>query len=90
MAGPKAYFRLLLAIACIVVSLAAMINVFADNADVEAKAKDIACTRGACSIARVDRTPIAQTFEFRTTQGTVTIRCARGAVFFGEYGCEKR
>jgi len=89
-AGPKAYLRLLLAIACIVVSLAAMINVFADNADVLAKAKEIACTKGACDVARVDRTPFAQTFDFRTTPGTVTVRCARGAVFFGEYACTKQ
>ena len=52
MAGPKAYLRLLLAIACIVVSLAAMINVFADNADVVNSAKGIACKTGACDILR--------------------------------------
>jgi hypothetical protein len=90
MAGPKAYVRLFLAIACIVVSLAAMINVFADNAEVQAKAKGIACSTGACDIARVDRTPFAQTFDFRTTPGMVTIRCARGAIFFGEYECAKQ
>ena len=90
MAGPKAYLRLFLAIACIVVSLAAMINVFADNAEVVATAKGIACATGACDIARADRTPFAQTFDFRTTQGMVTVRCARGAVFFGEYACSKQ
>jgi|SRR6266404_3730343 len=67
MAGPKAYLRLFLAIACIVVSLAAMVNVFADNDDVLAKAKGIACPSGPCDLARVDRTPFAQTFDFRTT-----------------------
>jgi hypothetical protein len=90
MAGPKAYLRLLLAIACIVVSLAAMINVFADNADVVNSAKGIACKTGACDIARSDRTPFAQTFDFRTTQGMVTIRCARAAIFFGDYACSKQ
>ena len=39
----KSYLRLFLAIACIVVSLAAMINVFADNDEVLAQAKAIAC-----------------------------------------------
>jgi hypothetical protein len=90
MAGPKAYLRLFLAIACIVVSLAAMINVFADNAEVQAKAKGIACPTGPCDIARVDRNPFAQTFDFRTTPGMVTVRCARGAIFFGEYECAKQ
>jgi hypothetical protein len=89
-AGYKAYLRLFLAIACVVVSIAAMINVFADNGDVFAKAKDIACSKGACDLARVDRTPFAQTYEFRTTPGMVTIRCARGTIFFGEYVCSKQ
>jgi hypothetical protein len=89
MAQPKAYLRLFLAIACIVVSLAAMLNVFADNAEVLAKAKAIGCGNGPCDLARVDRTPFAQTFDFRTTPGVVTVRCARDAIFFGEYGCAK-
>jgi hypothetical protein len=89
MAGPKAYLRLFVAIACIAVSLAAMLNVFADNADVLAKAKGIACADGPCDLARLDRTPFAQTFDFRTTPGVITVRCARGAIFFGEYGCAK-
>jgi hypothetical protein len=90
MAGPQAYLRLLLAIACIVVSLAAMINVFADNAEVEASAKAVACPSGPCDKASVDRTPFAQTFNYRTTKGMVTVRCARGAIFFGEYGCTRQ
>lgn len=90
MAGPAAYLRLFVAIACIVVSLAAMVNVFADNADVLAKAKTIACAGGACDLARVDRTPFAQTYDFRTAPGMVTIRCAREAIFFGEYGCARQ
>jgi len=90
MAGPKAYLRLFVAIACVVVSVAAMINVFADNDDVLAKAKEIACAGTRCDLARVDRTPFAQTFDFRTTPGMVTIRCARGTVFFGEYACVRK
>ena len=90
MAGPKAYLRLLLAVACIVVSLAALINVFSDNADVLARAKAVGCPTGPCNEARVDRTPFAQTFDFRTTPGMVTVRCARGAIFFGEYDCKKQ
>jgi hypothetical protein len=90
MAGSKGYIRLALTTACIVVSLAAMINVFADNGDVLEKAKGIACKTGACDVARVDRTPLAQTFDFRTAAGTVTIRCARGAVLFGDYACAKQ
>ena len=89
MAEPKAYLRLVVALACIVVSLAAMINVFADNSEVLAKAQGVGCGGGVCDLARLDRTPFAQTFDFRTKIGTVTVRCARAAIFFGEYACAK-
>lgn len=91
MSSTKSYLRLFLAIACIVVSLAAMINVFGDNDEVLAKAKEIACApKAACDLARMDRSPFAQTFDFRTTPGSVTVKCTRGAIFFGEYACEKK
>jgi hypothetical protein len=85
----KGYLRLFITLACLVVSAGAMLNVFADNADVEAAAKGVACPSGPCDLAHVDRTPLAQTFEYRTTPGMVTVRCARGAIVFGEYVCAR-
>ncbi|HEX9295612.1 MAG TPA: hypothetical protein VF881_07250 [Polyangiaceae bacterium] len=91
MAGYKGYLRLFLAIACIAVSLAAMVNVFADNGEVLARAKETGCAAGAaCDLARMDRTPFAQTFDFRSKPGPVSVRCARSAIFFGEYACSKQ
>ena len=85
----KSYARLFLAFACLVISVAALFNVFSDNDDVRAKAKDVGCTK-ACDLAEGDRTPFAQTFKFRSTNGMVTVRCARAAIFFGDYACEKQ
>jgi hypothetical protein len=90
MIAAKSYARLALACACIVVSLAAMINVFGDNADVLTRARALGCQKASCDLARVDRTPFAQTYDFRSTTGLVTVRCARGAIFFGEYVCAKQ
>ena len=90
MSAGKSYFKLVLALACIAVSFSAMLNVFADNSEVFNKAKEVACVKGACDLARVDRTPVAQTYDFRTKQGTVSIRCTRAGVFVGEYGCTKQ
>jgi hypothetical protein len=91
MSSGRSYARLALALACIVVSIAAMINVFGDNDDVMAKAKELACApKVACALARVDRSPFAQTFDFHSTPGSVTVKCARAAIFFGDYGCEKK
>ncbi len=90
MAGYKGYLRLFVAIACIVVSLAAMLNVYADNAEVQARAKEVACAGASCELARMDRTPFAQTFDFRSKPGPVSVRCSRAAIFFGEYSCSRQ
>lgn len=90
MTAAKAYLRLAVVIACIVVSVAAMLNVFADNADVLANAKELGCPKATCTLTRMERTPFAQTFEFQSTLGAVAVRCARGTIFFGEYGCTKQ
>jgi len=51
----------------------------------------VALMMAACrDLARMDRTPFAQTFDFRSTSGVVSVRCARAAVFFGEYGCARQ
>jgi hypothetical protein len=85
----RGYLRTFLAFLCVVISIAALINVFADNADVVARAKTLACPKGDCQLARGDRSPFAQTYDFRAASGTVTVRCARGAIFFGDYECTK-
>jgi hypothetical protein len=89
MSSSKPYLRLLLAMACVVVSIAALLNVFADNDDVVAQAKARACPTGPCDMARMDRSPFAQTFAFRAQAGEVTVRCSRATVFFGAYSCAR-
>ena len=83
------YARLAVAVACSVVSVAALLNVFANNEEVVAKAKQLACGNQTCSLTRMDRTPFAQTFELQAARAVVSVRCARSAVFFGEYTCSK-
>jgi len=39
---------------------------------------------------RMERTPLAQTFDFATTKKQVTVQCARSAILIGEYRCEVR
>lgn len=82
--------RAALFLACIVLSVASLINVFGDNDDVQARAKMMACPAVAqCGLTHMARTPFAQTFDYTTRSGTTTIRCARTAIFFGEYDCQK-
>jgi hypothetical protein len=42
------------------------------------------------SKTRMERTPIAQTFDFTTSKKQVQVRCTRSAVLVGDYACEVR
>ncbi|MCC6555213.1 MAG: hypothetical protein IT372_19800 [Polyangiaceae bacterium] len=79
---------------CVLFSVAAVYNVFADNAEVEQQARAVACgDQGAsCSpqMTRMERTPFGQTFEFATAKRTVGVRCTRAFVLAGEYSCALR
>lgn len=81
--------RLLVTLACVVVSGAALLNVFAANDDVLASAKRVACGQRPCTLTHMERTPFAQTFELQSGTTVTAVRCARTAVFFGKYVCAK-
>ena len=85
----RSYLKSFFILSVVVASVAGMVNVFSDNADVVAKAKEIGCPRPACTLTRMERTPFAQTFEFQSTLGTVGVKCIRSSIFFGDYGCVK-
>ena len=39
---------------------------------------------------RMERTPLAQTFDFATPGHPITVRCSRSAILVGDYSCELR
>jgi len=81
---------------CVLFTAAGAFNVLSDNAEVEHLAQEVACGGGPKmnvkggnpQKTRMERTPIAQTFDFVTSKRTVTVRCTRSALLVGEYGCE--
>jgi hypothetical protein len=83
-------------VACVLFSVAGAYNVMSDNADVESLAQATACGDGkaACKAQKtfMERTPLAQTFEFATGAAgkKVSVRCARAFVLAGEYTCATR
>ena len=85
----RSYLRSFFILSLVVISIAGLVNVFSDNAEIVAKAKELGCPRPACNLTRTERTPFAQTFEFQSTLGTVGVKCVRSGIFFGEYGCTK-
>jgi hypothetical protein len=89
MSSAKSYLRAFVALACVVVSVAALINVYADNEDVIEKAKQIACVTKSCDLTRADRTPFSQTYDFRASGVQISVRCTRSLTFIGDYTCTK-
>jgi hypothetical protein len=79
---------------CVVFSVAAVVNVLGDNAEVEAMATAAACAGEGTTChpqkTRMERTPIAQSFELVTGKRTVEVRCARALVLVGDYACVVR
>ena len=79
---------------CVVFSLAAVVNVLGDNAEVEAMANAVACAGEGATChpqkTRMDRTPLAQSFELVTAKRKVEVRCARALVLVGDYACSAR
>jgi hypothetical protein len=86
----RSYLKSFVVLTCVVISVAGMVNVFSDNAEIVAKAKEIGCPRPVCNLTRMERTPFAQTFEFQSTVGTIGVKCARSSTFFGDYECVKK
>jgi hypothetical protein len=89
---PRHLLRIFLIAVCVLVTVGAAMNVFADNADVRSLAEETACgpRAPACVMTRMERTPLHQSFDFTTKQNaTYTVVCSRSAVLFGAYACAK-
>jgi len=85
------YLRFVFVAIAFVLVLASLNNVFGDNAELFPVAKQEACPSGLCALTRLERTPFAQTFHY-TTPGDepIVVRCARSAIFFGDYSCKRQ
>jgi hypothetical protein len=90
----KKYASGVVFVLCVVLSVAGLINVFADNLDVVRMASEVACgDQGKdcrAQMSRMERTPISQSFEMVTPKRTVDVRCTRALLFFGPYSCALR
>ena len=84
----------LLSVLCVVFTVGALLNVVADNSEVEKMAAAVACgDQGArCSphMTRMQRNPFAQTFDFVISKRTLTVTCSRSLYLFGPYSCAIR
>jgi hypothetical protein len=67
-------------------------NLWADDSDVRSMAAIAACGTPVCvrpGKEKATRTVLEERVEFPLESGPVAARCARAAVLFGPYTCEK-
>jgi hypothetical protein len=71
--------------------IAGVTNVYADAGPIERLARARVCERHAppCKerLGRVMRTPFFHDLDFTESGRSVTVRCSRSFVFFGDYAC---
>jgi len=90
--------RLVFAVACVSATLGGLNNVFADNTEVEAQAREVACGATPCTarITAMERNPIKQAFQLQVSARTagenapgrsVAVKCQRAKILFGDYSC---
>jgi hypothetical protein len=80
-----------LAVVAVLVSVCAFNNVYGDDAAVRSDAEGVACPRGCGNTVsvKVDRSPLAETIQFTTSKGTLTVSCSRAAILIGPYSCSR-
>lgn len=91
--------RPLISVLLITLTVLGLINVYADNSDVQRRAEEVACGREPCTtrLTQLQRSVLAQTFTFDTRSldgrggsSNVVVRCQRAFIFAGGYSCETR
>ena len=75
------------------VAALAVYSFYEDNQLIEADARRVACEQhaGPCTprLARLERTPIRQTFTFRLGAIDVPVTCRHALVLVGPYACQR-
>jgi hypothetical protein len=94
MADNRRVLRPVISILLITATALGLMNVFADNAEVVAQAKDLACGGTTCKaqMTQMSRNPISQDFTFQTNakeSDAVRISCHREYYLVGPYKCSR-
>lgn len=72
-------------------TVAALYNVYGDNAALVSQAESVACGGTCVRLLRAERTPIRQSFTFQTSvrpAASREVHCTRALLLVGGYRCE--
>ncbi len=93
MSEPGVVRRVLLPLVVVVLTTAGLLNTYGDSTDVERLAMQTACGGTPCpaQMTEFQRSPFSHEYAYQLEKGGhVAVKCARTAIFFGEYHCEKQ
>ena len=96
MAESKRLVRPLISVLLIGATALGLYNVYGDNAEVVAMAKQVACSeqpKCTADLQSAERHAFGQAFTFRTNlkgESTVGVTCKRSLYLVGPYACQKK
>jgi hypothetical protein len=86
--------RVILPVVLLGLTAAGLLNTYGDSTGVEKLAGEAACGGQMCPVRMTEftRSPFSHEYVFEVGKsGTRTeVKCARSAIFFGDYHCEKK
>jgi hypothetical protein len=86
--------RVVLPVVLLGLTAAGLVNTYGDSTGVEQAAAKAACGGESCPVQMREftRSPFSHEYVFDVGKsGTRTVvKCARSAIFFGDYSCEKK
>jgi hypothetical protein len=86
--------RVILPVVLLGLTAAGLLNTYGDSTGVEKLAAETACGGQMCPVRMTEftRSPFSHEYVFNVGKaGTRTaVKCARAAIFFGDYHCEKK
>lgn len=95
MSEPGIIRRVIVPVVLLGLTALGLLNTYGDATNVEKMAADAACGGTPCPVQmrEFSRSPFSHEYIFQVGTGggqRVTVTCKRGAIFFGDYHCEKK
>jgi hypothetical protein len=93
MAEPGVVRRVIIPFVLLALTGLGLVNTYGDATEVRKLAEQTACPEPTCtaSLREFSRSPFSHEYVYQVGKGgaQVTVKCARTAIFVGEYRCEK-
>jgi len=94
MEGPGVFRRVILPVVLLGLTALGLYNTYGDATEVQRLAAETACGGQMCPVnmREYKRSPFSHEYVYQVGKiaSSVTVECARSAIFVGEYACKKK